>query len=94
MRLSGTGTNRRAGLHIFADDPTLSQRGNSYLLWFRLDNQRIEIYEILGNTLPSPNIQVPYPFAANTWYDIKTYMTPPPPASASGLMISSSSPTP
>jgi len=76
MRLSGTGTNRRAGLHIFADDPNLSQRGNSYLLWFRLDNQRIEIYEILGNTLPSPNIQVPYPFAANTWYDIKALYDP------------------
>ncbi len=76
MRLSGTGTNRRAGLHIFADDPTLIQRGNSYLLWFRLDNQRIEIYEILSNTLSSPNIQVPYPFAANTWYDIKALYDP------------------
>ncbi len=76
MRLSGSGTNRRAGLHIFADDPTLSQRGNSYLLWFRLDNQRIEIYEILGNNLPSPNIQVPYAFAANTWYDIKALYEP------------------
>ena len=76
MRLSGSGTNRRAGLHIFADNPTLSQRGNSYLLWFRLDNQRIEIYEILSNNLPSPNIQVPYPFAANTWYDIKALYEP------------------
>ncbi len=76
MRLGGSGTNRRAGLHIFADDPNLAQRGNSYLLWFRLDNQRIEIYEILGNSLPSPNIQVPYAFAANTWYDIKALYEP------------------
>ncbi len=76
MRLGGSGTNRRAGLHIFADDPTQSQRGNSYLLWFRLDNQRIEIYEILSNNLPSPNIQVPYSFAANTWYDIKALYEP------------------
>jgi spore germination protein YaaH len=76
MRLGGTGTNRRAGLHIFVSNPTLSQRGDSYLLWFRLDNQRIEIYEILGNTLPSPNYQTPYAFTANTWYDIKALYEP------------------
>ncbi|RMF54006.1 MAG: hypothetical protein D6750_00320, partial [Bacteroidetes bacterium] len=76
MRLSGTGTNRRAGLHLFVSDPTLSQRGDSYLLWFRLDNQRIEIYRITGNTLPSPQYQQPYPFVANTWYDIKAVYDP------------------
>ncbi len=76
MRMGGSGTNRRAGLHIFASDPTLSQRGDSYLLWFRLDNQRIEIYEITGNALPSPQYQVNYPFAANTWYDIKALYSP------------------
>ncbi len=76
MRLSGSGTNRRAGLHIFASDPTQSQRGDSYLLWFRLDNQRIEIYRITGNVLPSPQYQQPYPFAANVWYDIKATYNP------------------
>ncbi len=76
MRLSGTGTNRRAGLHLFVSDPTLSQRGDSYLLWFRLDNQRIEIYRITGNALPSPQYQQPYPFVANTWYDIKAVYDP------------------
>jgi len=76
MRLAGTGTNRRAGLHLFVSDPTLSQRGDSYLLWFRLDNQRIEIYRITGNTLPSPQYQQPYAFAPNTWYDIKAVYDP------------------
>lgn len=76
MRMGGSGTNRRAGLHIFASNPSLSQRGDSYLLWFRLDNQRIEIYEITGNNLPPPQYQISYPFAANTWYDIKALYSP------------------
>lgn len=76
MRLGGSGTNRRAGLHIFASDPTQSQRGDSYLLWFRLDNQRIEIYRITGNTLPSPQYQQSYAFSANTWYDLKATYNP------------------
>ncbi|MCX7606434.1 MAG: glycosyl hydrolase family 18 protein, partial [Bacteroidia bacterium] len=77
MRLGGAGTNRRAGLHIFVSDPSQSQRGDSYLLWFRLDNQRIEIYRITGNVLPpSPQYQQPYPFSANTWYDIKATYHP------------------
>ncbi|GIV22817.1 MAG: glycosyl hydrolase family 18 protein [Bacteroidia bacterium] len=76
MRLGGSGTNRRAGLHIFVSDPTQTQRGDSYLLWFRLDNQRIEIYRITGNTLPSPQYQQSYPFTANTWYDIKATYNP------------------
>lgn len=76
MRLRGSGTNRRAGLHIFVSDPTQTQRGDSYLLWFRLDNQRIEIYRITGNVLPSPQHQTPYAFTANTWYDIKATYNP------------------
>ncbi|MCS7297822.1 MAG: glycosyl hydrolase family 18 protein [Bacteroidia bacterium] len=76
MRLRGSGTNRRGGLHIFASDPTLTQRGNSYLLWFRLDNQRIEIYRITNNTLPSPQHQHPYAFLENVWYDIKASYDP------------------
>ncbi|MCS7153889.1 MAG: glycosyl hydrolase family 18 protein, partial [Bacteroidia bacterium] len=76
MRIRGSGTNRRAGLHIFASDASQTQRGDSYLLWFRLDDQRIEIYRITGNTLPSPQYQQNYPFTANTWYDIKATYTP------------------
>ncbi|MEN3040482.1 MAG: CUB domain-containing protein, partial [Bacteroidia bacterium] len=76
MQIGGTGTNRRAGLHIFVSDPTQTQRGDSYLLWFRLDNQRIEIYRITGNVLPSPQYQQNYPFVANRWYDIKATYTP------------------
>ncbi|MCX7651276.1 MAG: glycosyl hydrolase family 18 protein [Bacteroidia bacterium] len=76
MRIGGSGTNRRAGLHIFASDPTQTQRGDSYLLWFRVDNQRIEIYRITGNVLPSPQYQQNYPFVANTWYDIKATYAP------------------
>ncbi|MCS6790882.1 MAG: glycosyl hydrolase family 18 protein [Bacteroidia bacterium] len=76
MRMGGPGSNRRAGLHIFVSDPTQTQRGNSYLLWFRLDDDRVELYRITGNTLPSPQHQHPYDFSPNTWYDIKATFNP------------------
>lgn len=54
----GASVNRRFGMHIFADDPTASQRGNSYLIWFRGDNQTVEIYETVNNAL---NLRVSQP---------------------------------
>lgn len=54
----GAAVNRRFGMHIFADDPTASQRGNSYLIWFRGDNQTVEIYETINNSL---NLRVSQP---------------------------------
>lgn len=46
MRISGSGTNRRAGFHYFCDQPALTNRGNSYFVWFRLDLQTLEFYRV------------------------------------------------
>lgn len=51
--IGGTGSNRRAGVHIFATDPTLSERGNSLLVWFRLDDDKIQLYQTNSNLLGS-----------------------------------------
>lgn len=51
MKLSGTGTNRRGGFHFMATNPTLPNRGNSYLVWFRIESQALEFYRITGDTL-------------------------------------------
>jgi len=50
-KMGGASTNRRSGLHFFADNPTATNRGNSYLVWFRIDQSKVEIYKIVNDAL-------------------------------------------
>jgi hypothetical protein len=70
-KMSGTGTNRRSGFHYFADAPDSSNRGNSYFIWFRLDDKKIQIYKTQNNVFGSPVLDSVYNFMPNTWYDFK-----------------------
>ena len=51
MKISGTGTNRRAGLYIMCDDATQTQRNNSYMVYFRVDNDKCQIYKAESNVI-------------------------------------------
>ena len=42
---------RKFGIHIMADDVTQSQRGNSYLIWFSGEDNKVRIYETVNNAL-------------------------------------------
>ncbi|WP_378177311.1 N-acetylmuramoyl-L-alanine amidase [Aquimarina sp. SS2-1] len=42
---------RKFGIHIMADSPDLSQRGNSYLIWFSGEDNKVRIYETINNQL-------------------------------------------
>lgn len=50
-KMSGSGTNRRSGLHFFADNATAANHGNSYLVWFRIDQSKVEIYKNVNDVL-------------------------------------------
>lgn len=69
--MSGTGTSRRSGFHYFVDDPNATNRGNSYFIWFRLDDKKIQIYKTVNDVFGSPVLDSAYNFTANTWYDFK-----------------------
>ena len=69
-KIDGTGTNRRAGLHFFCDNPTLPNRGNSYFVWFRVDQSVCEIYEVINDVF-SLEASFPMTVNANQWYDWK-----------------------
>lgn len=69
--ITGTNTNRRAGIYIACDNPSLSQRGNSYMIWFRPDQSSIEFYKSVSNTIGLPTYSVPCTIAAGTTYDYK-----------------------
>ncbi len=72
MQMSGSGGNRRAGLHYFCDSAELSNRGNSYFVWFRLDDDKIQLYKVVNNSWGSgPVHEVNYDFKDGKWYDLK-----------------------
>lgn len=64
------GTNRRAGFHFFCDDATQTNRGNSYFVWFRVDQSVCEFYKVVNNTFTLMS-SVPMTIVANQWYDYK-----------------------
>jgi hypothetical protein len=74
-KLEGTGTNRRAGFHFFCDAPDSVNRGNSYFVWFRLDNQAVQIYKTSYsggvNVFGSPTFTASVALTSGQWYDFK-----------------------
>lgn len=75
MKLDGTGTNRRAGLYIFSDNPTLTQRGNSYMIYYRADQNHVQLYTVKNDVIQivTDDTCVVNP---GVWYDYKVYYNP------------------
>ncbi len=70
MNIAGSGTNRRAGLHFFSDDATTTNRHNSYMVYFRVDQDKVQIYKYVNDTmfLETDDDCV---VDADTWYNCK-----------------------
>lgn len=68
-KIGGLGSNRRAGLHIFCDQPDSSNRNNSYFVWFRVDQSRMEIYKVINNVFGNPVYSTAVTINANQYYD-------------------------
>ncbi len=69
--ITGANSNRRAGIYIACDDPTQTQRGNSYMIWFRPDQSSVEFYKSVNNTIGLPTFSVSCTINAGTTYDYK-----------------------
>lgn len=70
-KIDGSGTNRRAGLHILCQDPTATNRESSYFIWFRVDDNKIQFYKVANDLFGSPVVDTTYQFDPNTVYDFK-----------------------
>lgn len=70
-KIGGVGDDKRAGLHFMCDDPTLPNRGNSYFVWFREDDNKVQIYKVVDDVF-TLEADVEYAFSPETWYDFKT----------------------
>jgi len=71
MKIGGSGTNRRAGIHFMCSDANLPNRGNSYFIYLRADNDKCQIYKVENDTwtLETDDDLVVNP---NVWYVVKT----------------------
>ncbi|MCE3278873.1 MAG: N-acetylmuramyl-L-alanine amidase, negative regulator of AmpC, AmpD [Bacteroidetes bacterium] len=69
-KITGTGTNRRAGFHFFCDDATQTNRGNSYFIWIRPDQSTLELYKVVNNVFSLAS-SVALTTTINTWNDYK-----------------------
>lgn len=75
--ISGTGTNRRCGLHFFVDNPTLPNRGNSYLAWWRADSgNKFELYKVTNDVLSIVATNTSITVPVNQWFDCKVTYNP------------------
>lgn len=75
MNIGGTGNNRRAGMHFFCDNPSLTNRGNSYFVFYRADNNKCQIYKVTNDVftlMTDDNVTI----NPNTWYDCKVTYNP------------------
>ena len=75
MKIGGTGSNRRAGLHFFIDHPDSSNRDNNYMVYFRVDQNAVQIYKYINNSynlMTNDNCTV----NPDTWYDYKVIYDP------------------
>ncbi len=70
MKINGSGTNKRAGFHFMCDDATQTNRGNSYFVWFRTDNNKIQIYKVINDVF-TLELDQPFTLNDNQWYDVK-----------------------
>ncbi|MCC6182989.1 MAG: T9SS type A sorting domain-containing protein [Bacteroidia bacterium] len=68
--ITGSQPSRRAGIHIFCDNPTQTNRGNNYLIWMRPDQGTIELYKNVNDVLGVVKT-VTYAINAGTTYDYK-----------------------
>ena len=68
--ISGTGSNKRAGFHYMCDDASQTNRGNSYFVWFRQDDGKLQFYKVTNNGFTLEK-DVVYNFNAGQEYDYK-----------------------
>lgn len=75
MKISGTGSSKRAGIYFFCDDPTMAQRNNSYMIYLRVDDNTCQIYKSTDDDIVLKTND-PTTVNVDTWYDCKVIFNP------------------
>ena len=71
-KITGSGTNQRAGIHFFCDNAAMANRGNSYFMYFRESSNKLQLYKVVNDTW-TLEVDLPYTFNLNQNYDFKIF---------------------
>ncbi len=74
-KIGGAGNDRRAGLHFFASSPDAENRGSSYFVFFRVDDNEVHIYKVLNDEFTLVSNE-PCVVNADVLYDYKVSYNP------------------
>lgn len=69
-KIGGVGSDKRAGFHFMCDDATLTNRGNSYFVWFREDDNKVQLYKVIDDVF-TLEAEVDKVIDPDHWYDFK-----------------------
>ncbi len=70
VKIDGSGANRRAGMHFMCSDATLENRGNSYFVYLRADQNKVQIYKVT-NDVWELETDDDFTVNPNAWYNMK-----------------------
>ena len=73
--ITSSGTNQRAGIHFFCDNPNLSNRGYSYFVYLRESDNAVEIFSVDNNVFTSQSY-IPQTLNAGQTYNCKVVYNP------------------
>lgn len=78
-RLLTAGENKRFGFHFLASNGASTNRGNSYLVWFRYSEtgaDKVELYRATGNQMPVINAEAIISLKTLDWSEITILADP------------------
>ncbi len=70
-KVDGSGSNKRFGLHFFSDNGSLTNRGNSYFIFFRVDGESLQFYKVEDDSWELKKTIDNISTNTGQWYDIK-----------------------
>ncbi len=73
--ITSTSSNQRAGIHFFCDNPNLPNRGNSYFIYLRENDNKLQIYSV-DNDVFTLQEDVPFTVNQGQTYNVKTIYNP------------------
>lgn len=73
--ITSAGTSQRAGMHFFCDNPNLPNRGNSYFIYMRENDDKLQIYEVVNDVFALVD-DIPFIVNAGQNYNLKTIYNP------------------
>ena len=73
--ITSNATNQRAGLHFFCDNPNLPNRGNSYFVYLRENDNKVQLFSVTNDVI---NLEAELDYTINSGqnYNCKTTYNP------------------